>query len=335
MKRTTSRSALSAAIGLLLMLTACGDGDAQTQTDGEELTSLTIPVLAAPSLGFFLPPVIEDQGFDEQAGLDVDFVQKPAGTFRTDFAGGSDQVGGSGTLLADVGRVNQEGVETVYAFNVFDFWGGVVVPEEKDIASFEDLEGASLGAALPTANFAMLVGVLDALGVDQDSINQQNADVPGLGPLARSGRVDAVHMWEPAHTILLEDEEFSFTTLDITEAWREATGLDELPYLGVAVHREWLDENTETLQQVYDMYKAAADWVLENPAEASEVIGNEIDVEPGVIQALIESDRLGLNIYPAHERQEEIEVLLERAVETGYLDKVPDLDAILYDGLEG
>src|SRR5690606_838507 len=145
------------------------------------------------------------------------------------------------------------------------FWGAVIAPEGSPVQSFEDLPGHTLGAALPTANYAMLRGVFAELGIEESSISLQNADIPGLGPLAQSGRVDAVHLWEPLYTILLEDPNFNFTTLDIAQAWREETGVTNLPYLGVAAHRSWLDENPDVAQRVYDMYKEAADWVAANP----------------------------------------------------------------------
>ncbi len=98
---------------------------------GAEPVKLTIPTLPSPSLGAFMGPVIKAQKFDEQNGLDLTFVQKPTATYRTDFAAGTDQLGGSGTLLADVALLKEKGLDVVYLFNVFDFWGTVVVPQKK------------------------------------------------------------------------------------------------------------------------------------------------------------------------------------------------------------
>ena len=60
-------------------------------------------------------PVIKAQKFDEQNGLDLTFVQKPTATYRTDFAAGTDQLGGSGTLLADVALLKEKGLEPNFA----------------------------------------------------------------------------------------------------------------------------------------------------------------------------------------------------------------------------
>ncbi|MGH3383001.1 MAG: ABC transporter substrate-binding protein [Nocardioidaceae bacterium] len=278
--------------------------------------------------------MIEARGLDEKAGLDVTFKQKPAGTARTDFASGTDKVAGSGTLLADVALVNEEGVDTVYVFNVFDFWGAVVTPEDSGISSLSDLDGADVGAALPTANFAMFAGALKAEGVEQDDLNLQNADTPGLGPLAQSGRVDAVQMWEPAYSLLTSKKDAAFDTLDIADSWRESTGADTLPYLGVAAHRDWLEKNPETIQAVYEMYKSAADFVNKNPAEAAEIISEESGVDASVLEDLIKSDRLALHVAPADQDTKSTELLLQQAVDTGYLKSLPDLDEVLYRGLK-
>src|SRR3954447_4218246 len=113
----------SIAMMLLLEITAAN----------AQMVKLTIPTLPSPSLGAFMGPVIKAQKFDEQNGLDLTFVQKPTATYRTDFAASTDQLGGSGTLLADVALLKEKGLDVVYLFNVFDFWGTVVVPQNSDV----------------------------------------------------------------------------------------------------------------------------------------------------------------------------------------------------------
>ena len=333
MRHTMARKALAGAALSAMALTACGSDTSESEASGD-LTRVSMSTLPIPSLGYFLPPVIKAEGLDEAAGLDVTFEQKPAGTARTDFASGNDKVAGSGTLLADVALVNQEGVDTVYVFNIFDFWGAVVTPEDSEISSLSDLDGADVGAALPTANFAMFAGALKAEGVEQEDLNLQNADTPGLGPLAQSGRVDAVQLWEPAYSILTSQEDANFRTLDIATAWRETTGAESLPYLGVAAHRDWLEGNPETIQAVYDMYKSAGEFVAENPEQAAQIISEESGIDAAVLEDLIQSDRLALNIAPADQDRESTEILLKQAVEIGYLESIPDLDKVLYQGLE-
>ena len=102
---------------------------------------LDLPVFPVPSLSNFTPPIIKAKKFDHANGLDINFVVKAARSYRTDFASGTNKVGGSGTVLADVAKLTEKGVNTVYLFNVFDFWGTVVVSSKSNIHSLKDLEG--------------------------------------------------------------------------------------------------------------------------------------------------------------------------------------------------
>ncbi|TAM82300.1 MAG: hypothetical protein EPN41_15305 [Candidimonas sp.] len=163
-----------------------------------DVAKLTIPVLPVPSLGYFTAPIIKSQHFDTKNGLDITFEQQPASTYRTDFAAGTSLIGGSGTVLADVALLNEKGVKTVYLFNVFDFWATVVVPKGSKIETLAELKGKTVAAALPTTSYAMFRYFATVGGLDVGSIHPRGTTVPGLVPMALSGRADAVELWEPA-----------------------------------------------------------------------------------------------------------------------------------------
>jgi ABC-type nitrate/sulfonate/bicarbonate transport system substrate-binding protein len=119
------------------------------------------------------------------------------------------------------------------------------------------------------------------------------------------------------------------------ENWREAFGFSDIPYLGVAAHRSWVEDNEESLQPLFDTYKQAADWTLQNPAEAGEIIAETMPQgKASVIQDLIErNERLQLHVTPATNISDQIRAVFEAGVETNYLEDTPG-DAIIYKGLE-
>jgi ABC-type nitrate/sulfonate/bicarbonate transport system substrate-binding protein len=293
-----------------------------------DTAKLVIPTLPVPSLGYFTPPVIKSQGFDKANGLDIEFVQKPASTYRTDFAAGTDLIGGSGTLLADVALLNEKGVDTVYLFNVFDFWGTVAVPNDSGIKTLKDLEGKVLAAALPTTNYAMFRYFAKLAGLDLSTVQIRGTTVPGLVPIARSGRADAVQLWEPAYSILIHGSS-DFHGLNVVGPWKEKTGLSAIPYLGVAAHRSWVASHRELIPKLYRTYQMAAEFITKHPAEAAKVIGKETKIDAEVLEGLISSDRLGLNVYWAGENRPAAEKVLEAGLETGYLKERPT--DLLYD----
>jgi ABC-type nitrate/sulfonate/bicarbonate transport system substrate-binding protein len=293
---------------------------------------LDLPVFPVPSLSAFTPPVIKAKGFDKANGLDLNIVTKAAGTYRTDFAAGTNKLGGSGTVLADVAKLNEKGVKTIYLFNVFDYWGTVVVPAASDIRSLKDLNGKKLAASLPTTNYALFRYFAQTAGVDLSSLKVQGSPVPGLVPMAVSGRVDAVQMWEPAHSVLTYKNS-DYRALDLTSNWKKQTGFSAVPYLGVAAHKEWVDENAELIPKLYQSYKMAADFIVKNPEEAAQIVSDASGgkLKTDMLVDLIKSDRLALNVYWGNAFPDAANAVFKAATETAYLKAMPSSD-VLYAG---
>lgn len=298
-------------------------------TAWSEPVKLTIPTLPVPSLGAFLGPVIKSQGFDKANGLDITFQQKPTATYRTDFAAGTDKIGGSGTLLSDVALLKVKGIDVVYLFNVFDFWATVVVPKDSDVKTVADLKGKTVAASLPTANYSMFRYLAKLGGLDLSSVHFRNSDSAGLVPIARAHRADAVQLWEPAFSILTHGNS-DFRSIDVMSKWKDATGLTEIPYLGISAHRSWVKANRPLIPKLFNVYKAASEFVEKNPAKAADIIGKATTIKPDVVKELITSGRLRLNLYWAAEKRKAAGEVFKAAVDVGYLKKKPD-ESVLYD----
>jgi ABC-type nitrate/sulfonate/bicarbonate transport system substrate-binding protein len=300
---------------------------ATAATARADVAKLVIPTLPVPSLGYFTPPIIKSQRFDKENGLDITFVQKPASTYRTDFAAGTDLIGGSGTLLADIALLNEKGVKTVYLFNVFDFWGTVVVPKDSDIHTLADLKGKTLAAALPTTNYAMFLYFAKLAGLDMSTVHPRGTTVPGLVPMALAGRTDAVELWEPAYSILVHKSN-KFRAIDLVGKWKKATGSSLIPYLGVSAYESWVKQNGQLIPKLYKTYQLAAQFIKKHPAKAAQIIGKDTKIAPEILEGLIKSDRLGLNVYWAGTHRKAAEKVFEAGMDTGYLKKMPPAGAL-------
>jgi NitT/TauT family transport system substrate-binding protein len=288
---------------------------------------LTMAVLAPPSLTAFLPPVITSQGFDLKHGLDLTFEAKSPPAARADFAADPSLLSATATYLLDVLVVNERGVDVVLLFSTFDYWGTVVVEADSPIASIADLEDADLVGALATAQFAMLRIVAQGSGVDD--LMAQNTDTPGLLAAARSGTVDAVQVWEPAHSILMADAPGEFRALDLVGPLRAATGIEQIPFLGVAVHRSWLDENPELAAALYAVFRDAAAYINEEPAAAAALISEATSIDASVLEELIRSPRFGLAVRPAADALQDYEPLSRAAFEIGLTEQYVDPSAVI------
>ena len=300
--------------------------------DSVAQVKLDLPVFPVPSLSAFTPPVIKAMGFDKMYGLDLNVQTKPAGTYRTDFAAGTSMLGGSGTLLADVAKLNEKGVETVFLFNVFDFWGTVVVKADGPIKTLKHLEGRTIAAALPTTNYALFRYFATRAGVDLSKVEVQSSPVPGLVPMAVLGRVDGVQMWEPAHTVITYGNN-NFRGLDIVSNWKKETGFSALPYLGIAAHKEWVEANGDLILKLYKTYKAATNFILENPEKAAKIISDSSKgkLKKNVLVSLIKSDRLGINMYWGNKYPDANKAVFKAAMEIKYLKNMPS-SKIVYSG---
>jgi ABC-type nitrate/sulfonate/bicarbonate transport system substrate-binding protein len=307
-----------------IMLSAAATGAAWSQP-----AKLTIPTLPVPSLGAFLGPVINDQGFDKANGLDITFQQKPTATYRTDFAAGTDLIGGSGTLLADVALLKEKGIDVVYLFNVFDFWGTVVVPKDSPVKKIADLKGKTLTASLPTANYAMFRYLAKLGGLDMAAVQLRNSDSSGLVPTARAGRSDAVQLWEPAYSTLTFGNN-DFRSIDVMSQWKAATGVSAFPYLGISAHQSWVKSNRPLIAKLYKTYQLAADFIRKNPDQAAAIISKATNIPAKVVKELVTSGRLQLNLYWAAENRKASTEVFKAGIDVGYLKRMP-VDSVLYD----
>ena len=299
----------------------------------EKPTPVSIVVFGPPSLGAFLPPVIKTQEFDLAHGVDITFAERTPDAYAAQFNSGEFKVGGSAALLT-VGLAESRGIEASYLFNLFDFWGAVVTTRD-NVNSLEDLEGQDLAAATGTTNYQMFRWLAKAQGLDLAKVNAINTATPGLVGYAMADRAAAVQLWEPAYTSLMtQNAKAKPLDLKIAASWQEFAGSSNIPYLGVAAHRDWIAGNEKTIEALYAAYKDAAEWVMANPDEASRIIAGSrsaAGVAENYAKLIRANDRLGLNIQWAKDITGEIKKVYEVGLDLGYFPSMPT-DATIYQG---
>lgn len=290
-----------------------------------------IVVFGFPSLGAFMPPVIKAMKIDEAHGLDIDFVERPPDAYTTQFNSGEFKVGGSAAVLT-VGLADQRGVKVKYLFNLFDFWGAVVT-SRPEIKSVKDLEGRQLAAASSTTNFVMFEFFAKKLGTDISKIQVVNTATPGLVGYALADRADAIQLWEPAYTLLKAKKPMIQTLdTDMSRTWKSFAGGERIPYLGVAAHADWIEQNQAVVAKLYATYKAAGEFIARHPEEAAAMIAAKATPEDrAALVALIKAnDRLGMSVVPAADVAKQIEAVYKVGIDVGYFKSLPTGDTI-YD----
>jgi ABC-type nitrate/sulfonate/bicarbonate transport system substrate-binding protein len=290
---------------------------------------LKIVIFGFPSLGAFLPPVIKAKKLDIANGLDITFDERPPTAYTTQFNSGEYKVGGSAALLT-VGLADQRGVKVKYLFNLFDYWG-TVVTSRPEVKSVKDLEGKDLAGARATTNFQMFDFFAKKLGVDTSKIKVVNTAPPGLIGYAVADRAAAVQIWEPALSLLMSRKP-SVRQLDLQmeKTWKAFAGGSQIPYLGVAAHTDWIEQNQALIPKLYNAYKQAGDFIAKNPEEAAKLIAPKgTAAEHAAIVSLIKANsRLGMNVMAAHDLQKQIEAVYKAGIDVGYLKSMPSNDTI-------
>jgi ABC-type nitrate/sulfonate/bicarbonate transport system substrate-binding protein len=324
--RATTR--LAAGIALALVAIAAAPSAATAQG----LDKLPMVIFSPPSLGAFMPPVIKAKKIDEANGLDIAFQETTPDAYLAKFNSGEFKVGGSASLL-QVGLGDMRGVKVKYLFNLFDFWGAVVT-SRPEVKTPKDLEGKQLAGARATTNYLMFEFFAKKLGVDVSKIQVVNTAPPGLVSYALADRADAIQLWEPAYTLLMAKKP-GIRTLDIgiEKTWKTFAGGSRIPYLGVAAHADWAEQNPRLVNKLYATYKAAAEWIAKNPEEAAPLVagGKATPEDLKAMASLIRSnERLAMSLAPANDIRKEIEAVYKAGVDVGYF-QAPPSSGTIYD----
>jgi NitT/TauT family transport system substrate-binding protein len=324
----TKLTACVRSAGWALALFACA-ALSPAPTAAQAPAKVTIVVFGFPSLGAFMPPVIKAKKLDAANGLDITFAERPPTAYTTQFNSGEFKVGGSAALLT-VGLADERGVKVKYLFNLFDFWGAVVT-SRPEIKGVKDLEGKELAAARATTNFQMFNFFAKKLGADISKVKVVNTAPPGLVGYAVADRADAVQLWEPAYT-LLKAKKPAIRMLDLSmdKTWKGFAGGEQIPYLGVAAHADWIEQNPALVQKLYATYKAAGAYIAQHPEESAGIIAPKATAaDKAALVSLIKSnDRLGMNVVGAAAIAKQIDAVYKAGIDVGYLKKMPSNDTI-------
>lgn len=316
-------SALAASALVALTLSAISPVAAQAPA------KIQIVVFGFPSLGAFMPPVIKARKLDEANGLEIEFVERPPDAYTTQFNSGEFKVGGSAALLT-VGLAEQRGVKVKYLFNLFDFWG-TIVTSRPGIKTVKDLEGKQLAAARSTTNFVMSEFFAKKQGVDVSKIEVVNTAPPGLVGYALADRADAVQLWEPAYTLLkAKKPDIRMLDTSMNQTWKSFAGGERIPYLGIAAHADWIEQNQALIPKLYATYRQAGEYIAAHPEDAVAVIAPKSSpADRDALVSLIKAnDRLGMSVVPAGEVAKQITAVYKAGVDVGYFKSLPSDDTI-------
>jgi NitT/TauT family transport system substrate-binding protein len=265
MSRTTRVRILATAGALTLLATGCGGGDDSAGSggggsDGGGATESITVLLPNPSaMNVFALCAAMGEGFLEEEGLDVTVeAVDGSGAVLQAMVAGQAQIGlpGPGPVL----NARNGGEDVRMFFNVFaQSLFGLVVPEESDVESVEDLEGTTVGVGTAEgAEVSYARGILADAGLEEGS-NYTMLPVGDGGQAVAAFERDDIQSYSAA-----------VSDMAIMQArglpLREITPEKFLAFFGngYAATGEYLDENPEVIQGFTTALLKGNEWALEN-----------------------------------------------------------------------
>lgn len=310
-----SRKTLTAAVlAGALALTACAGENAEAEA-GDEADTLRIDYATYNPLSL----IIKDQGWlEEELDGDVEWVYS-AGSNKANenLRANAIDVGSTAGSAALLARSTGTPIQTIDVVGNVE-WTALVVGEDSDIASVEDLEGRSVAATRGTDPYFFLVQAIEEAGLELDDVEVQNVQHADGFSALNNGSVDA---WAGLDPIMAGGE-------DSTEFLYRNVDLNTYSFLNAT--ESFIESSPEVAQTVVDTYERARAWALENPEETAQLLADEGEIELDVASIVIE-ERSGFDIspVPGDEQAEVLSAIAPIFVTSGDVDSQDDVDDAL------
>lgn len=205
--------------------------------------------------------------------------------------------GSTAGVAALLARANGTDQHTVYLYSQPE-WTALVVTADSEIESVEDLKGKKVAATKGTDPYFFLLQSLHEFGLEQSDVevvNLQHAD--GKTALER-GDVDAWSGLDPfmAQTELEQGSRLIYRNIDYN-TWG-----------ALNAKAEFLDQYPDLVTLVLGQYERARHWILENPAEAAQILSEEASLSLEIAEKEL-NERTNLEINPVPGATNQAEVL--------------------------
>lgn len=263
--------------------------------------------------------IIKDQGWLEDAGVEVNWVQS-AGSNKANEAlrAGAVDVGSTAGSAALLARSNDSPIQVIAIYSQPE-WAALVVPQGSDIASVEDLAGTQVAATKGTDPYFFLLQSLDEHGLSADDITVQNLQHADGWAALQNGSVDA---WAGLDPIMAGAEESGASLV--------YRNLDFNSYGFLNAREDFIAEKPELAQLVVDAYASAQQWAIANPDRTAEILAEVAGLQPSVAEkVIVERSNLDVDQVPGDKQIDVLTTIGPIFVELGDVKSQDDVDNAL------
>ena len=290
-----------------------------------KVSSLTLPVFNP-----LVWNIMKAQGFDAKHGFELDIHAYPSiAAFYAGFATGeTDVLIGGPTILQ---KLYQEGVPVRIVGTGFTLADLVIFAKNDRIKSLSDLKGKQLAIDMGGSQFQVTKMYTAAKGIDLGKdIIVVNANFAVARAQLEADRVDAALVIEPLASIILKQNPDWKVIFNGAQGWKEITGQDGWEIV-TAMRADAIAKNPNGPKMLVAALQDVAKFMQSDTAAADKIANETLKLPPGILTAALASKRLQMVIEPAWEptTRKSITDMMERAVKTGFYEKMPD-EKIIY-----
>ena len=273
----------------LALLTGCGKSD----TDKNEQSSHMVCIALQPSAAF-IPMMIARRTGDLEKALKKQGVR----VVWYDFESGppmNDSIANGETdicLYGDVPTVSaiEKGCtrEVVGISAQAPDSYAMVVPNNSPIKSAADLKGKKVATTLGSTGHNMVDKYLSTAGLTINDIELVSATPADMPYMVRNGIVDAISVWEPSITRLVDNGDCRIL------AQGSDCGLEGINT--IVGRKEYCEANPEVVETILKEYKRAADNINDTPDETWEYVAKYLGLEVSQVKSMLPKYRFTVDI---------------------------------------
>ncbi|WP_324795951.1 ABC transporter substrate-binding protein [Streptomyces cyaneofuscatus] len=325
-------SSITAALGALLVVTACGEGGSgDGGKDGDK--TIRIAYQAFPSGDL----IVKEKGWLEKAlpGYQIKWTKFDSGaSINTAFVAGSVDLAAIGS--SPVARGLSEPLNIPYQVTwVLDVAGeneALVARNGSKVSSVKDLEGKKVATPFSSTSHYSLLAALDQAGVDASKVQLLDLEPQDILAAWTRGDIDATYVWLPTLEELKKTGKVLVSSRELAAAGKPT--LD----LGVA-STSFLKAHPDVLPAWRKAQAQALDLIHEDPDTASAAVGKQLGISPAEAGAQIKQ---GIFLKPAEQADakwlgtpgkvgglaDNLHSAAQFLVDQKQIDSAPDLDKL-------
>ncbi|MDX8450479.1 ABC transporter substrate-binding protein [Mesorhizobium captivum] len=297
------------------------------QASGSSATDLPVVnagTLSLPVLNPILMNIIKERGFDtkNEFALKMTPYSSISGMYAGLATGEVDTIMGGPTVIQ---KLSLDGVPLRIVATGLRPSDLMILTRTSSFRSVSDLRGKELAADMGTQQYQMVSMCAKHQGLSLGAeVTVVNANFALARSMLESDRVDAAMVIEPLATIMLSKDSSLHIIFDGKQAWKQMTGFDGWELVCV-MRADAVSRVPNSPKRLMGALQDAANFVRNDVDAADAIASKTTGLPPGVLKAAVRANRWELDVRPAWGPERTvIWDMFERAVQSGFLPKIPD-----------